>query len=120
MITQLGSEEHIRLIYYKLIHYKNDFHDEIPSETVHQLSPDGQYKCRIGWWQNLSNKFSLLEAMGILPEEIGRKYHQLIDRYQRKIRQNAFGVSAEEIKDANELLSKVIDTLEAKLDQNPN
>ena len=117
MKTELEGEKRIRHIYGKLKHYQDDFHDEIPSEIVHGLSLDGDYKCRRAWWQYIINQVEMLKPMGILPEETSKRYHKLIDSYIDKIKQNSLGVSAQDIRSANGLLDEILNVLKSKLGQ---
>ena len=116
----MEGEERIQYWFGKLKHYRNDFSDEIPDYEVDSISENSRYKCRRVWWMLWCGAVDQFEKMGILPKELSKQYHQVFDDYRSKIEQDAWAVKPEDIRKANELLDNVLNTLEARLGQNPN
>ncbi len=114
----MENEKEIRSARRKLKILKDEFSDVIPKEPVYSASKNNRYKCRKAWWGGLRDNFDILEENMTLPEEIINNYHSVFQKYLAVVDQDEYGIKPENIKEANELISQILNTLESRLASN--
>lgn len=91
----------------------NTYKDEIPKKVVHSTSEDPRYKCRAGWWGQITLGVSSLIKKGLLSEFTINYYDQVINDYWVSRRETGL-TSRQNIKDANKLIYLVLSDLEKR------
>jgi hypothetical protein len=104
---QTPNQEYIAK-FNRLLH---TYKDEIPDKIVHSTSEDSRYKCRAGWWGQITLGVSSLIGKNVLSEFTVDYYHQVMEDYWISKRKTGL-TSKQNIENANKLIYLVLSDLE--------
>lgn len=94
----------------KLRILKDEFSDEIPNRTISSYRPDKKFKVRRNWWQAVTSVLEKGLDEDIVPEKSRPDVESFVKHYTSAEFRDQPLTTKEDIRRANELLSKVLNT----------